>query len=79
MASGAPVIVTRSESDTLDSHTTLPEFLSVAMMRAGALAGEMTRLPHRAAPRLATVRSCLGSVRQTMRPTFPGQCHSNGA
>jgi hypothetical protein len=28
----------------------LPEFLSVAMMRAGALAGEMTRLPHRAAP-----------------------------
>ncbi len=31
----------------------------------------MTRLPHRAAPRLACWRSCLGSMRQTMRPTSP--------
>src|ERR1700685_3998201 len=71
MGSGAPVMVTRSESDTLVSHTTLPEFLSVAMMRAGALAGEMTKLPQKVAPRLASIRSCLGSMRQTTRPTSP--------
>jgi hypothetical protein len=71
MGSGAPVTVMRSASDTLVSHTTLPESLSVAMMRAGALAGEMTRLPQKAAPRLANIRSCLGSMRQTMRPTSP--------
>ena len=41
------------------------------LWRAGALAGEMTKLPHKAAPRLATCRSCLGSIRQTMRPASP--------
>ena len=42
MGSGAPVMVMRSASETLVSHTTLPVILSVAMMRAGALAGEIT-------------------------------------
>src|SRR5215470_18871785 len=68
---GAPVIVIFSASDTFVSHTTLLEILSVAITRAGALAGEMTKLPHNAAPRLATCRSCLGSMRQTMRPASP--------
>jgi len=45
--------------------------LSVAMMRAGQFAGEMTRLPHSAAPRLLACRSCFGSMRQTIRPTSP--------
>ena len=71
MGSGAPVIVIFSASDTFVSHTTLPEVLSVAIMRAGALAGEITKLPQKAAPRLATCRSCLGSIRQTMRPASP--------
>src|SRR6266446_6460480 len=64
MGSGAPVMVIRSASDTLVSHTTWPEFLSVAMMRAGPLDGEMTRFPHNAAPRLAACRLCLGSMSQ---------------
>src|SRR5258708_2736774 len=71
IGSGAPVTVMRSASETLVSHTTLPVFLSVAMMRAGPLAGEMTRLPHNAAPRLATCRSCFGSILHTMRPASP--------
>src|SRR5215468_1366118 len=71
MGRGAPVMVIFSASDTLLSHTTWPEFLSVAMMRAGPLDGEMTRLPHSAAPRLAACRLCLGSIRQTMRPASP--------
>ena len=71
MGSGAPVTVIFSASDTLVSHTTLPVILSVAMRRAGVLAGEITRLPHSAAPRFATARSCLGSICHTMRPMFP--------
>src|SRR5262249_1598382 len=71
MGSGAPVIVTRSESDTLVSHTTWPEILSVAMIRAGERAGEMTRLPQNTAPRFALTTSVLGFIRQTTRPTSP--------
>src|SRR5208282_4578635 len=67
MGSGAPVMVTRSESDTLVSHTTLPVVLSVAMMRAGELAGEMTRLPQKAAPRFALTTSCFGFIRHPPR------------
>ncbi len=71
IASGAPVTVMRSASDTFVSHTMPPVVLSVATMRAGQLAGEMTRLPHNAAPRLAACRSCLGSMCHAMRPTSP--------
>ena len=68
----APVICNCAKSwERFVSHTILPVFLSVAMMRAGALAGVMIRLPQKAAPRLADCRSCLGSMRQTMRPASP--------
>ena len=68
IASGADVKVTSGVSGNEVSHTTLPVSLSVAMMRAGVIpAPEMTRLPHKAAPRLRSWRSCLGSIRQTMR------------
>jgi hypothetical protein len=49
----------------------LASTLSVATIRAGQLAGEMTRLPHSAAPRLISGLSCFGSIRHTMRPTSP--------
>ncbi len=72
MASGAPVTVTlATPSERLVSHTTWPVVLSVAMTRAGVLAGEITRLPQKVAPRLATCRSCFGSMCQTIRPTPP--------
>src|SRR5271154_417756 len=72
MASGAPVMRNSGwPSETLVSHTTLPLSLSVATMRAGQLAGEMTRLPQNAAPRLVACLSCLGSMRQTIRPVSP--------
>src|SRR5258708_17699 len=74
MASGAAVKVTSGVSENEVSHTTLPLSLSVAMMR-GELpkppAPVMTRLPHNAAPGLRIWRSCLGSMRHTMRPTSP--------
>ena len=42
-ASGAAVIATSGWSvERFVSHTTLPESLSVAMMRAGVLAGDIT-------------------------------------
>src|SRR5260370_1021462 len=71
---GAAVKATSGVSENEVSHTTLPLSLSVAMMR-GELqkppAPVMTRLPHNAAPRLRIWRSCLGSMRHTMRPTSP--------
>jgi hypothetical protein len=72
MASGAPVMRNSGwPSETLVSHAILPLSLSVATMRAGQLAGEMTRLPQKAAPRLVACFSCLGSIRQTIRPVSP--------
>src|SRR5262249_51821515 len=74
MAGGPAVKVTSGVSENEVSHTTLPVSLSVAMMR-GELpkppAPVMTRLPDSAAPRLRIRRSCLGSMRHTMRPTSP--------
>ena len=40
-------------------------------MRGGQFAGEMTSLPHSAAPRLLACRSCFGSMRQTIRSASP--------
>ena len=75
MASGAAVKVTSGVSENEVSQTTLPVSLSVAMMR-GELpkppAPVMTRLPDSAAPRLRIWRSCLGSMRHTMRPSVAG-------
>src|ERR1700687_891267 len=74
MASGAAVKVTSGVSENEVSQTTLPVSLSVAMMR-GELpkppAPVMTRFPDKAAPRERIWRSCLGSMRQTMRPRSP--------
>jgi hypothetical protein len=72
MASGADVKVTSGVSGNEVSHTTLPVSLSVAIIRGGAMpAPLMTRLPHKAAPRLRCRRSCFGSMRHTMRPASP--------
>src|SRR3954452_20475839 len=53
------------------SQPILPVSLSVATMRGGQLAGEIPRLFQKAAPRLVDGRSCLGSMRQTIRPRLP--------
>src|SRR5262249_10307619 len=72
MASGAAVMRVSAWLNTmLVSHATLPVSLSVATSRAGQLAGEMTRFPQNAAPRLLACLSCFGSILQTIRPTEP--------
>src|SRR5580700_10778757 len=71
MASGAVVMTTLGISGNVVSHATLPVSLSVAMTRPGLLAAEMTNLPHSATPRLWRCCSCLGSMRQTIRPASP--------
>ena len=59
-------------SERLVSQTTVPVSLLVAIARGGKLATVTTRLLHSAAPRFARgAFSCLGSMRQTMRPTSP--------
>ncbi len=71
IASGAPVICTCGTSKAmLVSQTILPVALSVAIMRAGEFAAEITSSQN-AAPQLTACLSCSGSMRQTIRPASP--------